>query len=91
MDSPEEILSSWFMDGLNDNLYEAYVDCGDLVLLHDWYILAEEAEIDQARNQYRVSYTWMRSPSENGDDRTTWFNCGKDRHCMADCHAKIPA
>lgn len=50
VDCLEEILVSWFKDRLNDNLYNACVTQGALACLHDWYILAEEAEINQARN-----------------------------------------
>lgn len=48
----EDILISCFKDGLNDNLYNAYVLRGGPAMHHDWYVLAEEVELDQERNQY---------------------------------------
>lgn len=40
------ILVSCFKDGLNDDLYHAYITQGASVRLHDWGILAKEAEIN---------------------------------------------
>lgn len=48
----EDILVICFKDGLNSDLYHACIARGVPACLHDWYILAEEAEIDQARKQY---------------------------------------
>lgn len=50
VDCLEEILVSWFKDRLNNDLYNAFVTQEVPAHLHDWYILAEEAEINQARN-----------------------------------------
>lgn len=55
IDWPEDILVSWFKDGLNNDLYNACLAQGAPNRLHDWYVLAEEVEMDMARNQYRES------------------------------------
>lgn len=48
----EDILIGCFKDGLNNDLYKACVSRGAPLILHDWYVLAEEVEIDQAHNKY---------------------------------------
>lgn len=62
MDWPENILVSWFKDGLNDDFYHVCLARGALDHLHDWYILA--VEIDVARNQYQAGRTWKISPPQ---------------------------
>lgn len=99
MDWPEDVLVSWFK--LNDNLYHACLACGAPNHLHKWYILAEEVEIDLARNQYRARRTWKRSPPQGKREpfklqtgvpkSTACFKCGKDGHCAAECCSKTPA
>lgn len=68
LDWPECVLVTYFKDGLNDDLYTACVARGDPARLHDWYMLAEEVEIDQARNRYRSGTVWKRSPPERKRD-----------------------
>lgn len=59
-----DILVSCFKDGLNDDLYHACIIRGVPACLHDWCILAEEAEINQAQSQYRSSRVWKWSSLE---------------------------
>ncbi|KAG8147178.1 hypothetical protein E2320_022811, partial [Naja naja] len=64
VDWQEDILVYWFKDGLNNNLYMACLACGAPNLLHEWYLMAEEVEIDMAHNQYRSGRAWRRSPPQ---------------------------
>lgn len=61
---PEDILVNCFKDGLNDDLYNACVVRGDTATLHDWCVLAEEVEINQARDKYYTVKSWKRLPLE---------------------------
>ncbi|XP_013913641.1 PREDICTED: sugar phosphate exchanger 3 [Thamnophis sirtalis] len=50
----DDILVNWFRDGLSDELYNACVARGSPTHLHEWYLIAKEAEIDMARNHYSL-------------------------------------
>ncbi|XP_060541565.1 zinc finger protein 213-like [Pantherophis guttatus] len=99
---PEDILVSCFKDGLSDDLYNACVARGAPNDLHEWYVTAEEAEIDMARNQYRAGRAWKKSSpqwkQEPHKPQTAFsprssacFKCGKEGHRAAECRSQIPA
>lgn len=99
MDWLEDILVSWFKDGLNDDLYNACQAQGAPNCLHDWYVLAEEVEMDMARNQYRVGRVWKRSPPQGKQEpskaltpkSSACFKCRREGHRAAECRSKTPA
>lgn len=94
LNSPEDILESCFKDGLNDDLYHACIVQRALAHLHDCCILAEEVEIDHARNQHWSS----RSRKENGGDKTSdspaALNCllqmCQGGQWAVECHERTP-
>ncbi|XP_060550100.1 uncharacterized protein LOC132712497 [Pantherophis guttatus] len=66
------------------------------------YVTAEEAEIDMARNQYRVGRAWKKSSpqwkQEPHKPQTAFsrrssacFKCGKEGHQAAECRSQTPA
>ncbi|XP_034289355.1 uncharacterized protein LOC117675117 [Pantherophis guttatus] len=73
---------------------------GTLNCLHEWYLMAEEAEIDMTQN--RTSRAWRRSPPRGKQEPfkpqtamaarpSGCFKCGKEGHCAAECQSKTPA
>ncbi|KAM3851033.1 uncharacterized protein M6D78_016043 [Vipera latastei] len=96
---PEDILLSHFKDGLNYDLYDACLPRGDPYHLDDWYVLAEEVEIDLLKRQRRGK-PWGRPPLEQtceGENPPATakkskgcFNCGREGHRAAECRSKAP-
>lgn len=62
LDWQEDIFISCFKDGLNDGLYNACVARGALATPHNWCVLVEVVEIDQAHNKYCTARSWKKSP-----------------------------
>lgn len=91
----EEVLVGHFKGRLNDDMYYVCIPRGDPDRLHDWYNLAEEAEIDQAWRQRHLGRSWGQSPVEEAweppkQTPTTprssgCFKCRKEGHRVAGC------
>lgn len=62
-DWPEDILISCYKGRLNRDLYNTCILRRASATFHNWYVLAEEVEIDQV-HKYHVARPWKKSPPE---------------------------
>ncbi|KAK9395050.1 Retrotransposon-derived protein PEG10 [Crotalus adamanteus] len=96
---PEDILLGHFKDGLNYDLYDACLPRGDPHQLEEWYVLAEEAEIDILK-RHRRGKQWSRPPpelthrpvksSDTAKKQMGCFKCGREGHRAVECRSKAP-
>lgn len=103
-DWPQNMLIECFQDGLNDDVYNTCISRGTLThMLHAWYALAEDVEIDLACSRNQPGRVWRRSLPEKKEALkppaheqsphqhfTGCFKCGKEGHQAAECRATCP-